>query len=201
MEDRGEKQSGLTLIELMVAVAILILVASLTTPMMRTVKSNRITSYVHDFVTDLNFARSEAITRGVPVSLCIPDPNNNQTCLLTGEVRKNWENGWLLFADDNGDGQFNIGVDEMLRIQEPMGPNFTLGADNVQAITYQSTGTTLASAGNFELCDPSQEDVFRRRVELNPSGRARILSYEQVDDPGTEATETIVCTVLKDEEA
>lgn len=199
MEYRGRKQSGLTLIELMVALAILIIVATLSTPMMRTVKNNRVTAYVHNFVTDLNFARSEAITRGVPVTLCIPDPNKNLTCLTTGEVRKNWEKGWLLFVDVAGDGQFNPGVDEELRIQDPMGPKFTLGANNVQSIVYQTSGATPGSAGNFELCDPSQEDVFRRRIELNRSGRVRILDAKQVDDPNTDATEQIVCTVLTDE--
>ena len=62
------------------------------------IQANRLTAQTNDLVTVLNYARSEAIKRGVRVTLC--SSNNGTSCLGS----TTWDTGWIAFIDTNGDG-------------------------------------------------------------------------------------------------
>jgi len=63
--------SGFTALELLITVAILGLVTSLTVPALWDfVLEQRAVSGLNEFVAAVNFARNEAIRRGVSVTLC-----------------------------------------------------------------------------------------------------------------------------------
>jgi len=82
------KQSGFTLIELMVVISILAILLGIGVPSFRaTIEGNRITTVANDLVGALQFARSEAVKRGTNVTLC--SSNDQATC------SGGWVNGWV----------------------------------------------------------------------------------------------------------
>ena len=103
---------GFTLLELLVALLIVALVTAWGIPNFReTVRNNRLSSYTNDLLATLNLARSEATRRNVSVTVRRVD-NLSSTNLGTGA---NWENGWDVFTDANGDGQFTAGADQLIK--------------------------------------------------------------------------------------
>ncbi len=65
------KQAGFTLLELMLTVALLAVVMGFGLPNMQEfVRNSRMSSSANDIISDFNFARSEAVKRRVPITLC-----------------------------------------------------------------------------------------------------------------------------------
>ncbi|MDD2761113.1 MAG: GspH/FimT family pseudopilin [Methylomonas sp.] len=167
---------GVTLIELMVTVALAAIVTGLAVPSFeRTIRSNRLTGYANEWVASLNFARSEAVKRGVPVSI-------RRKSDTAGE----WEEGWNIFVDWDGDGVLDGGKDEtvcneaaedcLLKTYDSLSAGYTLrsSGDN----DYKDYATYLAGglakhqvAATFRLCDNTQNTQASRTIVLNAVGR------------------------------
>jgi len=78
------KAKGFTLIELIVVITILAVLATLAAPSFReTIKTNRVISQSNELVALLNFAKSEAIRRGVNVEVVLTATANG----WSGRVR------------------------------------------------------------------------------------------------------------------
>jgi type IV fimbrial biogenesis protein FimT len=90
------KSAGFTLIELMFVIVLAAILLSLGLPSFRDfVRSSRMTAVANDMVADYNLARSEAVKRRVPVTLCqSPD---GETCEDTAGTDFK---GWIVFIDD-----------------------------------------------------------------------------------------------------
>ncbi|MFD2425650.1 GspH/FimT family pseudopilin [Ralstonia solanacearum] len=94
---------GFTLVELVVTIAIVAILVTLAAPSFRsTIQSARTSIEVNSLVNDLQFARSEAIKRGQPVSICVS--SDGATCLANSSSNNKWQVGWIVFNDVNGSG-------------------------------------------------------------------------------------------------
>lgn len=131
------RRKGFTLIELMVTIAVLGTVISLAAPnfnsLIRNTKSSTLTG---DFVTALNFARTEAIKRGRNVSLC---PSINKTSCATAN---DWTKGWIVVVDSAASTTavtpvITNAATDVLRYWEPRDVN--------TAITFAAAGTIAAA--------------------------------------------------------
>lgn len=195
MEARGEKQSGLTLIELMVALAIVIIVATLSTPVMNVVKSSRSTSAVQEFISSLNYARGEAVTRGQFISICRAAQDNSQQCAAAGigNASRAWESGWIVFEDPNRDGTLNDGEDTLL-IHNAIGNSYTLQTVPNDFITYNPKGFIPNTTGTWVLCDNSQKLMFARAVQLSTAGKVNNLTRDEIDTLFGVDEDTVRCT-------
>jgi type IV fimbrial biogenesis protein FimT len=90
---------GFTMLELMVAVAVAAVLAAVAAPSLRDFGyESRLRARVGDLVSDLNFARLEAIKRNTRVLVCAKSAADN-TCAATTD----WKNGWIVCYDANGD--------------------------------------------------------------------------------------------------
>ena len=94
------EQQGFSLIELMVALAILVILVTVAIPSFTgsLLRANA-TSLADSLITSLNYAKSEAISRNARVYLCARNADGSDC--LNGAA--DWNTGWLirLAADDN----------------------------------------------------------------------------------------------------
>jgi type IV fimbrial biogenesis protein FimT len=145
---RSQHQCGFTLVELMVTVAVAALLVGLAAPTFRDMSiRNRLSTYTSDLIATIGYTRSEAVRRGVPVSICRSD--DQETCTGT------WSDGWIIFADPNGDGDRDDDdeTEALLKVYSVGAPNFAFGADDSfeDSITFRADGAATAT-GMFAIC-------------------------------------------------
>jgi type IV fimbrial biogenesis protein FimT len=174
----SKRQSGFTLVELLVALAVAAILLAVGVPSFRTtILSNRLTSATNDMVGTLAQARSEAIKRGERVTVCMSA--NGTQCATTGT----WEQGWISFIDTTRSGTTAV-VDtgETLLSVTQRDPNTTVirGSTVVeQYISFSSDGTArrmsgASQTGVLRICEPSgalTNDKRARDIDIASVGR------------------------------
>lgn len=143
----ARKSRGVTLIELLVTVSVLAILSSIAVPSLQNfTNTSRAVALTNELVAALNFARSEAIKRGVAVTICkTANPDNaSPTCTTDGS----WQSGWLTFTDPTNRGTVNDG-ETRLRIKQPTGGTGTIdgGTEFGNYITYLPGGDYVGSGG------------------------------------------------------
>ena len=92
-------QTGVTMIELLVVLAVAVILATIAVPSFSLIINNtRLSSTMTQLTGDLNRARVEAIKRNTRMLICVRGTN---TACGTGT---NWQNGWLVCYDEEHDG-------------------------------------------------------------------------------------------------
>jgi len=159
---------GFTLVEMMVVIAILVILGTIATASMRgMIDRSRMETATSDFVGDLQFARSEAITRGMTVSLC---PSANGTSCLGSDA---WQGGWIVFVDRDGSGAVAPGAPVLRRRTTwAQGYNF-VATPGMGALSFGRDGFVLAlpAAGAQLRAEAASGDrASVRCVSLNRAG-------------------------------
>jgi len=94
------RSKGFTLVELLVTIVILGLLAFFGVPSTQAmIAGNRATTQSNELVSTLLLARSEAIRRNQPVSVC--PSTDGVSCTGNG----NWNVGWITFVDSRQAGE------------------------------------------------------------------------------------------------
>jgi type IV fimbrial biogenesis protein FimT len=173
-----ERKNGFTLIEMMITVAILAVVITTSAQSFSSLLGrNKMSTQAADFISALQYARSEAVKRNARVTLC-PSADGN-SCTTNGK----WESGWLVFveqkATENGT---HDGLDQTLRVGAKFSSDDTLRALNTNLSNYISfnsngaarltSGTT--QAGLMAMCNDGQMDGTARAIAISQTGRARL---------------------------
>lgn len=91
------RQLGLTLVELMVAMAVMVILAAFGVPSFQNhLKDNRRITHINEMVSAMNLARSEATKGGSRVAFCASTDGAN----CSGG---NFDSGWIVFTNDDAD--------------------------------------------------------------------------------------------------
>lgn len=160
------RQSGLTLIELMIALAVAAIVASVTLPAMRELQQRqRIDATAHDLVAHINQARINAVMQREITIVC-PSLDGRE---CSGGNR--WEHGWIVFRDPDRNRRPDTGND-LLRVGNGARELLIDSAGRTR-IRYQPTGTAGGTNLTIKLCDPGDPERSRAVIVSNP-GRPRV---------------------------
>ena len=164
---------GFTLIELIITITILAILLTVAIPSFRAlIINNRITTQANDFVSDISYARAEAVRRNTRVTVCYSTTGAACTPGAT------WTAGWIIFTDPAVYGVVNAG-ETILRVHGPLTTGATLvntGFDYFQffpsgIVNGVAGGGVPGTAGYFTLCQPG---YFGRIFKFNTTGRINI---------------------------
>ncbi len=126
----------------MVALVVAAIALGLGVPLFTTMAANqRMSSATNDVVTSLHGARSEALMRRAPVSLC-PTPDGAGACVDGGNLAL----GWTVFVDRNADGAISAD-DVILQRHGALHPELRDG------VTTTDAGLGFTDAGSLRI-DP-----------------------------------------------
>jgi len=170
------RDSGVSLYELLASLAIATTLTTIGANLYPLVLEQRLIAQVNGFLADLHLARSEAIKRGTPVTLCTSADG------LHCHRSAPWESGWIIFSDLNGNRRVDSG-ETILRVQSGLdhGNRLSLRASfgHNNDVTYRPGGFTEKN-GTFTFCDQRGESAARA-VILFRTGRPRFSMHSAED--------------------
>ena len=140
------------------------------------IQNNRISSAANDYVAALQFAKAESAARITPVTLCKRNGAGNG-CIGGGD----WSQGWIVFADDNGDAGVDAGETILLN-HEPLEGRMTFGATAgvADSITYRPDGTTsVTSTEILTVCDDRGFIEKSRGILVTITGRGAVMKASE----------------------
>jgi type IV fimbrial biogenesis protein FimT len=164
MPTRTPKNLGFTLIEMLVAVAVTVILATIAIPSFRNASlSSQLRSAANDFIASANFARSEAIKRGAAVTMCVSA--DGSTC-----IAGRWEQGWIVLSSTT------VGTTVITSVlqHEAAAPNgFKISATgSVANLSFQPIGVG-AKPATLTVCRATPTVGTQERVvTLDATGRA-----------------------------
>ena len=164
---------GFTILEVMMVIVVVGILSMVAIPSIgQWINNQRIKSHMYDFLNALGIARSEAIKRKTPVSIC--SSNNGASCAGSND----WKSGWIIFQDSDGDGVVDVADGDVIisvadSISGATGNN-TANAIEVRLL-YKTDGslddTSLTVPFRIAFCDNRGEDDGRQ-VNVGLVGRA-----------------------------
>jgi prepilin-type N-terminal cleavage/methylation domain-containing protein len=201
---KGTRQAGFTLVEMMFTVFVMAVLLGIGVPNFRDfIRNSRMSAQANDLLSGVNLARSEAVKRRTPVTLCA---GTAAACNATG----NFRDGWVVFADENGNGVINPG-DVLLHDHGAMPDGFVTRVmqtsdaedEDFEDLDYSSSATryvsfaqtgfrrmndgTLPVALALVVCDERDNALSgggpdlsaARALELSTTGRASITRSKE----------------------
>jgi type IV fimbrial biogenesis protein FimT len=153
----------------MIVVAIFgLLLALAAPPLSDFVEDVQARQNTNELLSSLLLARSEAVTRNQPVSICTADGTSPIAC----NASKGWHDGWISFEDLDLDGVRDVG-EELIDQHSGLDDTSVITTVNFSDfVTYLPSGG-VSTAGNFNLC---VGDASARQIMVNATGRPRLTN-------------------------
>lgn len=151
-------QKGFTLVELMVAIALLAILLSIGVPSFTKVRLElQRDNAIRAFQQSLQLARSEAIKRSQSIEVCVR--LNSSTCATD----KDWSNGWLVKSTDT-----------IINDQNAIKGLSSMGGAK-RSLVFLPNGL-MSSGSDTVTVDPTGTDVASYQITINILGRTTVAA-------------------------
>ncbi|MFH6954609.1 MULTISPECIES: GspH/FimT family pseudopilin [Pseudoalteromonas] len=165
---------GYSLVEVLVSVALIGTLASLTLPnLSRVAAQNRLDSSMYTILKTMHLARAVAVSNSTYVTTCP---------LISGSCTKSWNNKIFTFNDLNA----NLSLDEneqIIKVLDKININDELSYPR-QAITYRPNGSiSFMQSGSFIYCNKTYPRLTGNQITVSQVGRVRIRDSDRCTTP------------------
>ncbi|HZD53197.1 MAG TPA: GspH/FimT family pseudopilin [Woeseiaceae bacterium] len=153
------RESGFTLYELLVTVAVAGIILSFGVPgFMSFIANSRATTHTNDVVTALNLARSEAVRRGAAVTVC--SSSDAATC----NGGNDWSDGWIARS----------AAGDVLRVWPARSGGAGVVSGNVDRVQFGPRGSLTSAAPVINIRLDECTGNNGRDVSVNAPGRITV---------------------------
>lgn len=161
---------GFTLQEMVVALCVGSVILAASVSIWSAVRRNTVIATANELLAQLTLARTVAIRRNVRVLVC--PTQDRRSCLQPDGDFAFWQNGWLIYADNNGNAAPDDG--EITRRQGAVLHGIVIRSTRSRRrVTYQPTGTSGGSTTTIAICD-KDDPALARYIVISNGGRAHI---------------------------
>ena len=168
--DMNVQQKGLTLIELMTALAVAIVLLAVGIPAVKSMlANNRAVTNTNALVVALNLARSEAVKRNTNVTVCGVVDADVAAPACTGD--SDWTGGWMVFTDAGTAGTVD-GSDTRIRVWQPFDPAPAIDTGGANDVRFNPDGSSAAAVA-IEIGQNGSLANQTRCVRILVSGQIR----------------------------
>lgn len=177
------KQTGFTLIELMVTMTVGAVLMAVGVPSMRNFQRNsELASASNNLIAAVNVARGEAMKRGTN-AMVIPKQTSG------------WDSGWVVFVDQDRDGKYNPSADITIFEQSLPTDTFLAVSGSAAYLLFDGSGYAKTTGGGFaattlmiKRTDVSDFDQVRY-IKVAQTGRVRGCKPAGATDPNCDSAE------------
>jgi type IV fimbrial biogenesis protein FimT len=157
-------ERGMTLLEMLVALAVVGIVLTVVAPNVQKILSkNRTTAEINELSAVIQFARYTAIDQSGTAIVC---PSTNFAGCGT-----DWNQPKIVFIDNNGNNTRDTTEPLLMTTTKIAGNNTMTGPNGV--IAFYDSGAANGSA-SVKICPNSNDDKLARAININAQGRVRI---------------------------
>lgn len=159
------RQTGITLVELMITLAVAGTLASFSIPALGGLMHSTQTKAAGTVLANsLNFARMSAVSKQRDVVVC--PSSDHATC--DGSLR--WENGWIVFVDSDADGKRD--ADEtLLEVGDARPGTAIVATEGRKHVAFRPDGMSPGTNLTLTLCE--RKATTAGTIVVNNAGRVR----------------------------
>ena len=153
---------GFTLVELLVAMVLVAILITAGVPGLNGLLSNMEARGSADKLAGaIAFARQEAVSRVTPVTICARDGN------LCSNSGADWDNGWLIFLDDDAS-LCDVAGKDRLRVEDLTSVRSTLASVGAACLTYDGFGENMGNA--LTITSTTPDGTVLRSIAISAIG-------------------------------
>ncbi|BCE02884.1 GspH/FimT family pseudopilin [Marinicellulosiphila megalodicopiae] len=169
--------SGFTLIELMVAIAIMAILVSIATPSYQSyIQAHQTGKIGSDLFSNLRTLRQTAISQASNVVICAS--TDQTTCSADVDTANNWAIGWIAFMDLNENNQRESVNEDILILQTSITDGqISLSSGGILSFDFRGE---ISASTQFNICAANNEADLSRAIIVNKVGRVQMVKPRQL---------------------